>query len=59
MELNGNLVLQALKNAGMDPARLNLREILGSRVDIEELQARLHRPQPDAEWHFHFTVSPK
>jgi hypothetical protein len=59
MELDGRLVLQSLKNAGMDPAKLNLREILGSRVDIEELQSRLRRPTSEAEWHFHFTVAPK
>ena len=59
MELDGRLVLQSLKNAGMDPAKLNLKEILGSRVDIEELQSRLRQPRADAEWHFHFTVQPK
>ena len=59
VELDGQHLVQALQRAGMDPAKLNLREILGSRVDIQELQSRLQRPTPDVEWHFHVSVSPK
>jgi hypothetical protein len=42
--MNGPMLLESLENAGLNPKELNLRQILGPRRDLEELQALLTGP---------------
>ncbi len=55
IEMDGPHLVEALHRAGMDPAKLDLRGILGTHVDVEELQSRLR--QPRAATHGGWTVA--
>jgi hypothetical protein len=59
IEMDGPHLVEALHRAGMDPARLDLRNILGTHVDVEELQSRLRQPRSSTHgsWRVSVTVS--
>ena len=40
-QLDGRTLLASLERAGLNPKELNLKQLLGPRPDIAELQARL------------------
>jgi hypothetical protein len=40
-KLDGRTLLASLERAGLNPKELNLKQLLGPRTDIAELQARL------------------
>lgn len=41
VEMDGNRILEALQDAGLDFQRLDLKELFGGGADAEELAARL------------------
>jgi hypothetical protein len=57
VELDGNQLVSALQKAGLDPTKLDLKETLGPRVDIQELQSRLHSAGKAAASHWHVNVT--
>lgn len=59
MELDGNQLVGALRKAGLDPEKLNLKEVLGRGVDVEELESRLRGVGAAARsgWHVSVHVS--
>ena len=56
VELDGNQLVGALQKAGLDPKKLDLRETLGTRVDIEELESRLRGVSAKSGWHVSVTI---
>ncbi|MFZ0860584.1 MAG: hypothetical protein ABR881_25450 [Candidatus Sulfotelmatobacter sp.] len=57
VELDGNQLVGALQKAGLDPNKLDLRETLGKRVDIEELESRLRGVAAKSGWHVSVSVT--
>lgn len=57
--MDGNRMVETLKKAGLDPSRLNLKEVVGPGVDIEELQSRLRATGTPtaARWEVRITVT--
>lgn len=60
--LEGDHVIRMLKEAGLDPQKLDVRRALpGANVDYEELQSRLRGTHAPARaghgWHVSVTVS--
>jgi hypothetical protein len=44
IEIDPQRLIEALQSAGLDLAKLNFREILGTHVDMDELQSHLNNP---------------
>jgi hypothetical protein len=44
IEIDPERLIEALQSAGLDLAKLNFREILGTHVDMDELQSHLNSP---------------
>jgi hypothetical protein len=57
IEMDGPELVEALRRAGMDPERLDLRHILGPHVDVEELQSRLRQRASAHAWRVTVSVS--
>ena len=59
VELDGNQLVEALRKAGLDPNKLDLRAALGKGVDVEELQSRLKGTERarSSAWHVKVSVS--
>ncbi len=56
IEVDGEQLVGALRKAGLEPEKLNLRGVLGKGVDVEELESRL-RGAAAARSGWHVTVS--
>ena len=60
IELDGNHLVQTLRQAGLDPHKLDVRKALpGGNVDVEELESRLKGTGSAAagSWKVSVTVS--
>jgi hypothetical protein len=59
VQLNGDHLVQTLRQAGLDPEKLDLRKALpGGKVDIEELQSRLRSTgKGGGGWHVTVTIT--
>jgi hypothetical protein len=59
VDLDGRQLVGALRKAGLDPEKLNLRGVLGRGVDVEELESRLRGVGAAARssWHVKVSVS--
>jgi hypothetical protein len=58
VDLDGPQLIGALRKAGLDPKKLDLKGVLGRGVDVEELQSRLRGPATEAaaSWKVSVTV---
>jgi hypothetical protein len=41
IEMDAGDLVHALRKAGLDPDKVDLREVIGEKLDVEELQSRL------------------